>query len=90
MKHFLSTLHSILLKILKINSLEAREDNLESRIKIIGRDLLNILLYHSPEERDQFIDFINVVVFKDECTKRGIFCLVLFLNTGPRVSPAGK
>lgn len=85
----MSTLHSILLKILKINSLEAREDNLESRIKIVGRDLLSVLLYHSPEERDPFIDFINVV-FKDEWKKRGFFCLVLFLNTGPRVSPAGK
>lgn len=86
----MSTLRSILLKILKINSLEARENNLESRIKIVGRDLLSVLLYHSLEERDQFIDFINVVVFKDEWKKRGFFCLVLFLNTGPRVSPAGK
>lgn len=74
----MSTLHSILLKILKINSLEAREDNLESRIKIVGRDLLSVLLYHSLEERDQFIDFINVVVFKDEWKKGDFFVWFCF------------
>jgi len=33
---------------------------------------------------------VSIAVCKGEWTKKGISVAVLFVNTGPRVSPAGK